>query len=92
MKQLTEIRFNPILIPQQSGEPKLMNELIFIASRIGYEVGLNGEAKQVQESHVWRCMAGNVAMANAAMSLLHLLPDEYRAKVLEAAAKIKDQE
>lgn len=90
MKQLTEIRYNPLLIPQEAGEPKPVTELIFIASRIGYKVGLNGQAMQEQESHVWRCMASPTAMANAALNLLHLIGPELRTKVLEAAEKMDE--
>lgn len=90
MKQLTEIRYNPLLIPQEKGEPKPVTELILVASRIGYEVGLDGTAKQVQESHVWRCMATPVAMANAALNLLHLLTPELRKRVLDSAAELDE--
>lgn len=88
MKQLTEIRYNPIEFPKEGKENTKGHELIFLATRLGYNVGLNGEAQQVQESHVWRCMATEPTLANAALNLLHLLGPEMRGKVLEVANKL----
>jgi hypothetical protein len=88
MNQLTEIRFNPIEFPQKDKPNLKGHELIIISSQIGYEVGMDGGARQVQETPVWRCMATPNATANAALTLLALLPPDLRRKVLETAEEI----
>ena len=82
MKQLVELRHNPLAIPAAGDKSAVpLQELIFITSQIGYKVGFRGESQQEQETIVFRCMATEAAMANAAANLLFLLAPATRAKI-----------
>jgi hypothetical protein len=95
MKQLTEIRHNPLFIPcGPEKQIKPFHELILIAGRKEYELDMQQQSRQTQKTHVFRCMADEATIMRTALEMLSLLPDQQLTEVAdalnEALRKAKD--